>query len=128
MTIQEVGMTFYLMEEDTIKYEFTDEMIEGLVDEPQEKMNESPNVKNVISTRKEQIFEYLKERNIPFDSLEANSIIEGIEWADSHPNKKWIEKARRWLKSNTNWDDEWDEMGRNANYGKIDEFCKEMEK
>ena len=33
MTIQEVGITFYLMEEDKIKYEFTDEMIEGLVNE-----------------------------------------------------------------------------------------------
>jgi hypothetical protein len=26
------------------------------------------------------IEEYLKERNIPIDSLEANSIIEGAEW------------------------------------------------
>ena len=51
-------------------------------------MNESPNVKNVISTRKEQIFDYLKERNIPFVSLEANSIMEGIEWADEHPDSK----------------------------------------
>ena len=33
MTIQEVGITFYLMEEDKIKYEFTDEMIEGLANE-----------------------------------------------------------------------------------------------
>ena len=31
MTIQEIGTTFYLMEEDEIKYEFTDEMIEGIV-------------------------------------------------------------------------------------------------
>ena len=37
-------------------------------------------------TRKEHIFEYLNERNIPITSLEANSIIEGIEWADEHPN------------------------------------------
>jgi hypothetical protein len=37
-------------------------------------------------TRKEQINLYLKERNIPITSLEANSIIEGIEWADEHPN------------------------------------------
>ena len=27
----------------------------------------------------------MKERNIPITSLEANSIIEGIEWADNHP-------------------------------------------
>ena len=37
-------------------------------------------------TRKEQINLYLKERNIPINSLEANSIIEGIEWSDEHPN------------------------------------------
>jgi hypothetical protein len=36
-------------------------------------------------TREKQIIEYLKERNIPFDSLEANSIMEGIAWADEHP-------------------------------------------
>ena len=29
MTIQEVGIDFYLMEEDTLGYEFTDEMIAG---------------------------------------------------------------------------------------------------
>ncbi len=39
-------------------------------------------------TRKEQIFEYLKERNIPINSLEANSIMEGIMWADEHPDSK----------------------------------------
>lgn len=38
-------------------------------------------------TRKEQINLYLKERNIPITSLEANSIIEGIEWADEHPKE-----------------------------------------
>ena len=32
--------------------------------------------------RKEEIKRYLKERNIPITSLEANSIIEGVEWAD----------------------------------------------
>lgn len=37
-------------------------------------------------TREEQINLYLKERNIPITSLETNSIIEGIKWADEHPN------------------------------------------
>ena len=37
-------------------------------------------------TREEEINLYLKERNIPITSLEANSIIEGIKWADEHPN------------------------------------------
>ena len=42
MTIKEVGLTFYLMEEDKIGYEFTDEMIECLVDEPQDEKIEGP--------------------------------------------------------------------------------------
>lgn len=65
------------------------------------------------------IEQYLKERNIPTDSLEANSIREGIHWA--------TEQACEWLRLNTNWDDEWDEMGRNVNYGKIEDFKKAME-
>lgn len=48
---------------------------------------------------------------------------EGAKWAD----RTLIEKACEWLKLNTNWDDEWDEMGRNMNYGKIEEFRKVME-
>lgn len=38
--------------------------------------------------RKEEIKRYLKERNIPITSLEANSIIEGVAWADAHPDRK----------------------------------------
>ena len=49
-------------------------------------------------TREEQINLYLKERNIPITSLEANSIIEGIKWADEHPNlynmKLWIARNK----------------------------------
>ena len=33
LTIQAIGLDFYLMEEDNLGYEFTDEMIEGLVEE-----------------------------------------------------------------------------------------------
>lgn len=49
--------------------------------------------------REEQLKEYLKERNIPIDSLEANSIREGIEWADKHPKEGLvsIDKAEKWL-------------------------------
>lgn len=47
---------------------------------------------------------------------------EGAKWAD----RTLIEKACEWLKLNTNWDDEVDEMGRNMNYGKIEEFRKAM--
>lgn len=47
----------------------------------------------------------------------------GARWAD----KTMIEKACEWLKFNTNWDDEWDDMGKNMNYGMIEEFRKAME-
>ena len=71
--------------------------------------------------------------------------IEGAKWADENPNsngkellyvaqktaertkKEFISKACEWLKLNTNWDDEWDEMGRNIDYGMIEEFRKAME-
>lgn len=62
-------------------------------------------------TREEQINLYLKERNIPITSLEANSIMEGIKWADEHPNlynmKLWIVRnkisAKKVLKVLSNW-------------------------
>ena len=44
-------------------------------------------------TREEQINLYLKERNIPITSLEADSIIEGIKWADEHPK---LYKMKLW--------------------------------
>jgi hypothetical protein len=34
---------------------------------------------------------YLKERNIPIDSLEANSMLEGMQWAIIEA-RKWMEK------------------------------------
>lgn len=37
------------------------------------------------------IEQYLKERNIPITSLEANSIIEGAQWAINEA-RKWMEK------------------------------------
>jgi hypothetical protein len=41
--------------------------------------------------------------------------------------KKWERTSiagdvRLWLKHNTNWDQEYDECGRNENYGKIEEL------
>lgn len=54
-------------------------------------------------SREEQFKEYLKVRNIPIDSLEADSIMEGIEWADEHPKDGLvsIDKVCEWLKNNT---------------------------
>lgn len=54
-------------------------------------------------TRIEEIRQYLKERNIPITSLEANSIIEGIKWADEHPKEGLIsiDKACEYLESAT---------------------------
>lgn len=70
---------------------------------------------------------------------------DGAKWADENLNsngkellyvaqktaertkKEVISRACEWLKLNTNWDDEWDEMGRNIDYGMIEEFRKAME-
>ncbi|MBR5297443.1 MAG: hypothetical protein IKU29_06220 [Parabacteroides sp.] len=53
-------------------------------------------------TRKERLKKYLEERNIPIDSLEANSILEGIEWADEHPKEGLvsIDKVYEYLNKN----------------------------
>lgn len=40
---------------------------------------------------------------------------------------EFIAKLKIWLKINTNWDMEYDEEGRNDNYGKIDELVKYLE-
>ena len=120
-------------------------------------------------TREEQINLYLKERNIPITSLEANSIIEGIKWADEHPDskhtytkqqlidmgfafttngdivtpdqlnedlkkyleyqkQKFINKLKKWLELETDWNMEYIEDGRNPNYGKIDELISNLNK
>lgn len=55
--------------------------------------------------------------------LAFGDFINGAQWAD----KTMIEKACEWLKFNTNWDDRWDDMGKNMNYGMIEEFRKAME-
>lgn len=61
------------------------------------------------------------------DNIEAKFVssacIQMAEWMQ----RKMIEKACEWLKFNTNWDDEWDDMGKNMNYGMIEEFRKAME-
>jgi hypothetical protein len=86
---------------------------------------------------------HINEDKANIDSY--NAFIRGAKWADEHPNsngkellyvaqntadrtkKEIISKACEWLKLNTNWDDEWDEMGRNIDYGMIKEFRKAME-
>jgi hypothetical protein len=54
-------------------------------------------------SREEQIRQYLKERNIPITSLEANSIIEGIKWSDEHPNPNTIKKIFKFALEKTNF-------------------------
>lgn len=41
--------------------------------------------------------------------------------------QEFIAKLKTWLKINTNWDMEYDEEGRNDNYGKIDELVNYLE-
>lgn len=41
--------------------------------------------------------------------------------------QEFIKKIKRWLQLETDWDMEYDEEGRNPNYGKIDELIKYLE-
>lgn len=41
--------------------------------------------------------------------------------------QEFIAKVRKWLEIETNWNMEYDEEGRNDNYGKIDELVKYLE-
>ena len=77
-------------------------------------------------TREEQLNEYLKERNIPVDSLEANSIKEGIDWVD----KTMVEKAVEFLKDNlrTVYDDPYDYVMADSIYETVDEFINNFSK
>lgn len=60
-------------------------------------------------------------------------IIIGAKWADENPKpgmvnkQEFIAKVRRWLEIETNQNMEYDECGRNDNYGKIDELIKYLE-
>ena len=38
-----------------------------------------------------------------------------------------LERVCEWLKMNTDWTDEWDDFGRNIDFGKIDELRKDIE-
>lgn len=61
------------------------------------------------------------------------AFIAGAKWADEHPEREminkqeFITKVKRWLEIETDWNMEYDEEGRNPNYGKIDEFVKYLE-
>lgn len=53
--------------------------------------------------RNERLEQYLHERNIPTTSLEANSIREGIKWADENPKESKqdiINNAKEFLRIN----------------------------
>jgi hypothetical protein len=77
-------------------------------------------------TREEEIQKLIDEE-IGIDNYGSSDYQVGVSDGVRLADKTMIEKACKWLKLNTNWDDEWDEMGRNMDYGKIEEFRKAME-
>ena len=53
----------------------------------------------------------------------------GDEFVEELVNKQeFIAKLKKWLELETDWNMEYDEEGRNPNYGKIDELVKYLEK
>jgi hypothetical protein len=90
-------------------------------------------------TRKNQICEAGQQYLDSMDEFQRyhtyprEAFIDGAKWADEHPNpaminkQEFIAKVKRWLELETDWNMEYDEEGRNLNYGKIDELVKYLE-
>lgn len=87
-------------------------------------------------TRHKQILSEVQKRFSSNDThlvLKINTFIDSAKWADENPKpgmvnkQEFIAKVRRWLEIETNWNMEYDECGRNDNYGKIDELVKYLE-
>lgn len=77
----------------------------------------------------QRITEYLKERNIPEDSLEANSILEGYELGADRTKREVIEKAVEWFEKylfDIGYPDDWCRDSPNLISGK-DRFIKAMQ-
>ena len=87
-------------------------------------------------TRNQQILSEVQKRflnDYTHIASKINAFIDGAKWADEHPNpeminkQEFIAKVKRWLELETDWNMEYDEEGRNLNYGKIDELVKYLE-
>lgn len=79
-------------------------------------------------TREEQLNKYLKERNIPVDSLEANSIREGVGWADETPNQEITYTKEELIKMGFSFDLNGDIRAPEGCYDlaiKYSEYCKQ---
>jgi hypothetical protein len=80
----------------------------------------------------QRITEYLKERNIPEDSLEANSILEGYELGAERTKREMIEKAVEWLKEEMYYRDQssgrgsYGEIKALGTYDSLDEFINDF--
>lgn len=80
----------------------------------------------------QRITEYLKERNIPQDSLEANSILEGYELGADRTKREVIEKAAEWLKEEMHYKDHssgrgsWGEIEALGSYDSLEEFIEDF--
>lgn len=77
----------------------------------------------------QRITEYLKERNIPKDSLEANSILEGYELGAERTKKEMIKKATKFIYDTISvWTDEPDcQIFDECRMDYINEFKQAME-
>lgn len=83
--------------------------------------------------RKNEIIEESVKRYPRFAERRVG-FIDGALWSDENPKpgmvnkQEFIAKVRRWLELETDWNMEYDEEGRNDNFGKIDELVKYLEK
>ena len=128
MTIEEITKDDeYILVEDDAKMHWSEECFEGIVKTYEEIVNSG------FHMTFEESQEYISKRgfDIPWNDCDVfvderditRTVANVLKWAD----KTIIDKSCEWLKFNTNWDDEWDDMGKNMNYGMIEEFRKAME-
>ena len=82
-------------------------------------------------TKIEQLAEKYADANYSEYSTDGDwsteSDYEAIKDAYRNGAQDMLERVCEWLKMNTNWTDEWDDFGRNMDFGKIDELRRDME-
>lgn len=76
----------------------------------------------------QRIIEYLKERNIPKDSLEANSILEGYELGVERTKKKAVEwlKGEMFYKDHSSGRGSWGVIKAFGAYDSLEEFIEDF--
>ena len=109
MTIQEVGIDFYLMEEDTCGYEFNDEMIEGLAEETKPKFKVGDKIiSDVFSTKNDKGWKVIDVERTGYRLISVNNsdLICDMDFKNEHYYKLVEEEVGLVDNLSSRWDNE----------------------